>query len=363
MFTCPNCQTVLIKTRNKFGIFWECPACHGRTLTIEAIRQTVPRPIVNELWQRARSGNYQQKRKCPSCERLMIEVPILDSDKTEYIDVCLTCHLVWFDTDEYQELPKNPVEEKEMLSPKARELLALSKLELYKQQLQSDSLGFSAPDSWWELLPAVLGFPVEYDEVGISHKPIVTWVLSILIAAVSIAAFFNLKEIVNNWGLVPADFTRHYGLTFISSFFLHGGVFHLVGNLYFLFVFGDNVEDFLGKSRYLLLIFLAAAVGAIAHIIGDPHSEIPCIGASGGIAGVITYYALRFPQNRVGLLYFFRMVRLPVMMMFLLWVIMQISGAFDQIKGFSNVSSLAHLGGMATGFVFWLVTRPRVGEN
>ncbi len=293
----------------------------------------------------------------------MREIPIVNADETVYLDVCPTCRLVWFDTNEYQTLPKIPVEEEEEnLSPKARELLALSKLELYKQRQQAADLRLSdtdGPDNYGELLLAFLGFPVEYDETGISRKPIITWVLSALVAAVSIAAFFNLKELVNNWGLIPAEFDRHYGLTFISSFFLHGDVFHLLGNLYFLFVFGDNVEDFLGKGRYLLLIFLAMIVGDILHIIGDPNSAIPCIGASGGISGIITYYALRFPHNRVGFLVYFHWLRVPVIVMFLLWILMQFFGAYLQKEGLSNVSAMAHLGGAAVGFVFWLISRPQ----
>ena len=359
MFTCPNCQTVLNRAQNRDDtVCWDCPSCHGRTVTFETIRQIIPRSVSNKLWQRARAGNLQQKRKCPSCTNLMSEVPIINAEKTIYLDVCPTCHMVWFDTNEYQALPKNPVEEKESLSPKARELVALAKIESMKLREEvEETPGSDTPDNWWELLPAFLGVPVEYDETGITNKPIVTWVSSAIITVISIAAFLNLEEIVNNWGLIPAYFTRHYGLTFISSFLLHGGIWHLIGNLYFLIIFGDNVEDFLGKSRYLLLIVLAAMIGDILHIISDPSSQIPCIGASGGISGVMTFYALRFPKNKLGFLIYFRWYRMPVYLFFAFWVILQIFDAYGQIEGFSNVSALAHIGGAATGFVFWLITR------
>jgi membrane associated rhomboid family serine protease len=301
----------------------------------------------------------------------MTEIPIANSDKTTCLDVCTTCHLVWFDTNEYQEMPKKTFEQKkENLSPKAREAIALSNLELYKIKKDAEDMQISeeGPDNIWELLLAYFGFPVEYDEVGLSQKPIVTWILSALIALISVAAFFDLEKIVNNWGMIPEQFGRHFGLTFISSFFLHGGLLHLVGNLYFLLIFGDNVEDFLGKYKYLLLIFLAAIIGAALHIISDVHSTIPCIGASGGISGVLAYYALRFPQNRIGLLigfgwYKFGWLRLPVIIMFLFWMMIQILGSYVQMSGFGSVSALAHLGGVAVGFVFWLVTRPRVSGN
>ena len=287
----------------------------------------------------------------------MIEVPIVNAKKTEYIDVCRVCHFIWFDTNEYDVLPKVAVKKPEGsdMPLEARKALALAKLETLKQKQEQDASG--APDNWWELIPAIFGLPIEYNRTRLKHKPLLTWSLSALIAIVSAAAFFNLEEVVRDWGLIPAEFTRHFGLTFISSFLLHGGIFHLISNLYFLLVFGDNVEDILGKWRYLLLIFIASIMGDVAHVIADPASDIPCIGASGGISGIITYYALKFPKTRVGLIIYFRWVRLPVLYVFIIWLVMQLFGVYLQMEGMSNVSALAHLGGVATGFAFWLKNR------
>ncbi len=299
----------------------------------------------------------------------MAEVPIVSSEHTLYLDACKRCHIVWFDDNEYQQLPKIKPEAKitDKLTMEQREKLALAQLELYKEQqdIENTTTTFAdGTENWIQSFLGFFGFPVECDENGIKSRPLITWGLSAIIAVVSIMTFFlNLDQIVNNWGLVPEYFYRHFGLTFISSFFLHGDIFHLVSNLYFLFIFGDNVEDFLGKYKYVILIVLAAIVGDIAHIISDPHSLTPCIGASGGISGVITYYALRFPRNQIRMLFgywfTFRWIRLPAIFLFALWLLIQTYGAVSQIKGFNNVSSLAHLGGVATGFVFWFFTRPK----
>ena len=115
-------------------------------------------------------------------------------------------------------------------------------------------------------------------------------------------AFPHLGEIVQRFGLIPAQATRLDGLTFVTSFFLHAGVIHLAGNMYFLLAFGHAVENFLRPVRYLALIALAAFIGDLAHMALDPRSETPCIGASGGIAGVITFYALNFPRMRLAFL-------------------------------------------------------------
>src|SRR5438094_1878503 len=152
------------------------------------------------------------------------------------------------------------------------------------------------------------------------RTPWVTWLLCLLIISASTFGFTQLHEIVSRLGLIPTQAMRDGGVTFLTSFFLHAGVLHLVGNIYFLFVFGDDVENFLRPTRYLALIVLAAFIGDLAHIAADPSSQIPCIGASGGIAGVITFYALKFPHVRLGFLlrYFWRFqwIRLPAWFVF-----------------------------------------------
>jgi membrane associated rhomboid family serine protease len=102
--------------------------------------------------------------------------------------------------------------------------------------------------------------------------------------------------------------------------------------------------------------------GDLAHIAIDPHSQIPCIGASGGIAGVITFYALNFPLVRLGFLVrwglvWFRWIRLPAWSVFVLWIFFQLIGAIEQTAGISSVSSVAHLGGAAVGVIAWLLWR------
>ena len=131
--------------------------------------------------------------------------------------------------------------------------------------------------------------------------------------------------------------------------------------MYFLFVFGDHVENFLRLIRYLALIALAAFVGDLAHIAADPHSQIPSIGASGGIAGVIVFYALKFPHIRLGFLlryfFYFRWIRLPAWFALVLWILFQGIVALEQKASVSSVSSVAQLGGAGVGLIAWLICR------
>ena len=128
---------------------------------------------------------------------------------------------------------------------------------------------------------------------------------------------------------------------------------HLVGNLYFLLIFGSNVEDCLGRWRFLTLIFLATLAGDALHVMAQPHSIVACIGASGGISAAIAFYALKFPQARLDFL-LRGWVPIPAWAAFILWLVQQGVSASLQLAGFSHVAGMAHLGGAAVGFLFWL---------
>jgi membrane associated rhomboid family serine protease/Zn-finger nucleic acid-binding protein len=323
----------------------------------------VERETVNALWQEAKSGACPRHRECPACDAQMFEVPLPIEQGALPIDVCTRCHIVWFDPHEYAVLPKLEVgaDEDEPLPMAARQALAETRVRLHRETAASEDWGEIIPDEGWKTIPGVLGMPVEMDAPPLRSAAWTTWSLAIVIIAISVLGFMDLENAVENFGLIPAAAGRLYGLTYLSSFFLHGGIMHLLGNLYFFIVFGDNVEDFLGRGRYIGLILLATLAGDVAHILGDPRSEIPCIGASGGISGIMAFYAFRFPRAKIGIMYrgwvYLRWMRFPAWVMFLFWVLLQGIGVTQQLAGLTSVSSLAHLGGAAVGVGFWAASR------
>jgi membrane associated rhomboid family serine protease len=290
----------------------------------------------------------------------MIQVTLSDTSAVR-VDVCRLCHFVWFDSREVETLVPRPLPSAPPPLPqKAREILAIAKVQQLAEEAEGSAFDSAPPDEWWKQIAAFLGMPVEFDTAARERTPWATWILCAVITCASAYAMLtNLHEIVLKYGLIPAQATRLGGLTFLTSFFLHAGIIHLVGNMYFLLVFGDDVENFLRPGRYLLLIALSAFIGDLAHIAADPHSSIPSIGASGGIAGVITFYALQFPRLKLAFLlrywYHFQWIRLPAWSALVLWILFQVIGAWEQVAGISSVSALAHLGGAAFGFVAWLM--------
>jgi membrane associated rhomboid family serine protease len=287
------------------------------------------------------------------------------SQPTITLDTCRPCVTVWFDPGEFEEVPEGVVESTDELQLRGLEADAKWKLErMAEQQRGQEMTSGNPPDEDWKWIPALFGLPVKIDDAGLSRWPWMTWSLSFLIALVSILAFFDLENAVNRFGMIPAQMWRYGGATFLTSFFLHAGVWHLVGNLYFFLLFGNNVEDYLGRWRFAGLIFFSTLAGDCLHILGNLHSTVPCIGASGGISGVLVFYALEFPRARLGILFRlywrFTWIQIPAWGAFVIWLLLQLFGVFEQFAGLSNVSALAHLGGVATGFGLWLWWR-RIG--
>jgi membrane associated rhomboid family serine protease len=147
-------------------------------------------------------------------------------------------------------------------------------------------------------------------------------------------------------------------LTLLTSLFLHGSPLHLAGNMLYLWIFGDNVEEILGGLRYVLIYLMCGVVGTLCQIVAAPNSLIPTLGASGAIAGVMGMYLLWFPANRVRVLVFQFLTEMPAYIVIGLWIISQIVLGLNSVGHIGvrgGVAYLAHIGGAATGALFaWL---------
>jgi membrane associated rhomboid family serine protease len=152
-------------------------------------------------------------------------------------------------------------------------------------------------------------------------------------------------------------------LTLFSSMFMHGGWAHLLGNMLFLFVFGDNIERLYGFLRYLVFYLVFGLVASYAQVLSNPESVIPSLGASGAISGVLAAYLVNFPQNRVRVLVGLRYVtQVPALLMIGLWALLQFASGIgsiavsDQTSG--GVAYWAHIGGFIAGAVIAFLLRP-----
>ena len=212
-------------------------------------------------------------------------------------------------------------------------------------------------------------FPLR-DENPSQSVPIVTRVLIVFNTAAFVYQVMlgpELRIFMYTWGMVPARLTLALqygeeslaapGLTLLTSMFLHGGWLHLVGNMWYLWIFGDNVEDRLGRARYLFFYLAAGVFAGLLHYALHPASRVPTVGASGAIAGVLGGYLVTFPRARVitlvPLFPFFQVMALPAVVVLGLWFVMQFFSGFLSL-GFGSgggVAWWAHIGGFAFGLI------------
>jgi membrane associated rhomboid family serine protease len=181
-----------------------------------------------------------------------------------------------------------------------------------------------------------------------------------------------LAAAITDWGVVPGRLTAAWdrgdllsgeSLTLLSSQFLHGGWLHLLGNLLYLWIFGNNVEDRMGRAGFLLFYLIGGVVAGLTQVAIDPDSTIPTIGASGAIAATLGAYLVFFPGAKVTSLvflgFFYQLVRVPAAIVLVLWFVLQLLdgiGSLGLSQG-GGVAFFAHIGGFVFGAaVAWLLT-------
>jgi membrane associated rhomboid family serine protease len=201
-------------------------------------------------------------------------------------------------------------------------------------------------------------FPVS-DVIPSRTTPVVTIGIIVLTA---LAFLFELsldegelQRFVLAFGVVPADLSWPAVLT---SMFLHGGWLHVLGNMLYLWIFGDNVEDRLGHARYLMFYLFCGAIAALGQTVINPHSMVPMIGASGAVAGVMGAYFVLYPHSRVltavFILFFIDLIEIPAIFFLGIWFVMQVfSGVGSLGAGIADggVAFWAHVAGFAAGAV------------
>ena len=212
------------------------------------------------------------------------------------------------------------------------------------------------------------------DTIPSSRFPIVNIAfiaLNVVCFLYEISLGYGAERFIEVFGLVPARFQAMPSIgvvTLVTSMFLHSGWLHLIGNMLFLYIFGDNVEDRLGHVRYVVFYLLSGAAAGLAQIYSVPHSTIPMIGASGAIAGVSGAYFLFYPTARivtlVPIFFFFQIIEVPAVVFLLLWFLMQLFYGVATVsvaggRAVGGVAWWAHIG----GFVFGMIAAPLLARS
>ena len=196
-------------------------------------------------------------------------------------------------------------------------------------------------------------FPYKDDNPRVLF-PYVTYAIIGLNILVFLGQFYvyDNASMIATFAFIPYEFKL---FTIFTSMFMHGGIMHIIGNMWFLYIFGDNVESILGHARYLYFYLFCGAGAAVAQFLIEPYSTTPMVGASGAIAGVLGAYMIKFPKARVHVLavifIFITTIVVPAQFVLGLWFLMQLSGGLGSL-GFDTTGGIAwfaHIGGFIVG--------------
>ncbi len=206
------------------------------------------------------------------------------------------------------------------------------------------------------------------DRVPTHNFPAVNYALiavNIIVFIFQWLAGANQEAMIYEFALIPANVTAGLDVgdvrDIFTSMFMHGGLLHIAGNMLYLWIFGDNVEDNLGKVKYLLFYLVGGVVASLAHIVSSPNSQIPTVGASGAIAAVLGAYLVLYPSAKVEtfipLGFFMRLAVLPASIVLGLWFVLQLFNGVMTIGAadVGGVAFWAHIGGFLAGVVMALL--------
>jgi membrane associated rhomboid family serine protease len=200
-------------------------------------------------------------------------------------------------------------------------------------------------------------FPIGDDNTSRRTNPLVTYVLIVLNVLFFLVEMSGGDAFIMKWAFVPSRFLSNpIGdfPTLFTSMFMHAGWVHLGGNMLYLWIFGDNVEDRLGHVKFIIFYLLCGFAATFAQLMFSLDSGIPNLGASGAIAGVLGAYILMFPQGRVRVLQGQQIIQVPALMVIGLWIVLQLFSGIGSIAGAGDtggVAYMAHIGGFAAGFI------------
>lgn len=356
---CPRCTYPLTVVEYKGAAVDHCHRCGGTAVEPGNIGAHFGEWARPEHWLTSLAQQTTgETLRCPVDAGRMAGFQVPFGGRSVVIDHCEDCGCLWFDRGEGEKLVSI------VRDAQRQGGIAAIDEELRNRQTaaneaidtdlarQQDTMG--KPGVKVYVFQLLTGLPVEvWNPVRgrtIAMKTVFWFIITIFAAQVVFRLTSSeeaARQFIYTFGLVPDDVLRGQKLWgFVTHMFLHGGVFHLVGNAYFLWIFGDNIEDRIGTNRFVLIFLLAGLAGAILHVAFDATPEVPAVGASGAIAGLMGAYLMLFPKVKLWIVLFFMHWRVPVWVYLAFWAAIQVAGVYFETPG---IAWWAHIGGFAVG--------------
>lgn len=345
MKACPRCKSRLTRFLHGEVELDHCQRCGGNFFDVGEAAARFGAAAEPESWVASACAFVKgdSELPCPAGHGPLLAYDLSFSDEHVEVDVCRTCRGMWLDADEGGRLEQ-----------------VVSK---FDEAAATAERSRGARRYWFMLFT---GFPIEVFH-PVRRRPFVLSALVALLVVVFVGSYswaWNqpdraaaLRGVFQTYGLVPAQFLAgQQAWALVTHTLLHAGIVHLFGNLYFLWIFGDNLEDRLGRVRFLTIYGLAGIAGGLLHAVMLPESAVPAVGASGAISGVMAAYLVLFPRVRLWVVWIFVRFRCPTAVFVGLWLLLQFAGLWSDVVG---IAWFAHLGGFGAGGVAAFCLRPR----
>ena len=389
MLQCPRCNAGLIRNDSAGGITFVCAECHGSMVAFSFLRKNFySKDAINNLWCKALSACSSMLR-CPYCMKPMKTVPVKENDKTFELNVCPACQQIWFDPGEIESLPEENTPEAVLKrAEKEQELYNYNKslsASSEEQPEEPPAVDYYSPDPaaeksnqeiFLDMFSGVGGynhsqislldflcFPEEQDVPKTAGLPVLTWLLVFVIMAVYTAGRLWFPELGDQWGFIPGQWERQDGMTLFTAPFLHHSVLQLLFCGYMLMVFADDVELYLGRVKFIILLLFSMLAGETARLIAIPSSPEVVLGMNARIAGLIAFYAIMFPNAKLcwllrgDSLSSARWVRIYAPAVPVLFIVGQVLYAYLLARKEPLTASLYPLAGFIPGIVAAIICR------
>lgn len=297
-------------------------------MALPVLRRLLDTQFLEELQSKRFSRDHVRGRKCPICPARMLEYRLMTGNPPPAIDVCPHCHFTWFDAGELEALPAAAGATTNRSSLSVVEPEAAFRIEARLRSYMRDSAGSVEQLNWFERLLGALGFPIQMGTVPVTPSVLVAIACMLLGTLWAFDSGSADSQVLLQWGFRGADPFRHFGSTWILSFFLHSGFLHFLSNAFFLVLAGRHVEQQYGDRTLWLLLTGGHVFGLFGDVLS--LSARVLVGASAGISAVLVFYGLTNPAHRISLVitgeYLERqfLIRVPVYIMLLLWVAVQV---------------------------------------
>lgn len=271
------------------------------------------------------------------------------------VEICRSCQVFWFDEAEHAKAPIRPVRGTRTLPQDALERIGRQQAILISKEYNSRYGGHMSVADALPLVPGVAGLPLEAEARGLTRYPWATWAIGAILTGLGLWAL-GYPDDASGYGLIATDIDRLGGATFVTALFVHSTLFQLATNVYFLLIFGDNVEDFLGPAVFLLLLLTGGLIGNALHALFDADNPAVLMSGSGAVSAVTLFYALRFPTARLRYIRLLRWHTMPASAGLLFWFIAKLFST-QSFLGRAEPSTWPYVGGALAGLVFWLTFR------